>query len=344
MTELVSTSTLEPKLFSGGNEELKGNMKKVSDYLLIAIVCVVMASLGCTIELSALKTHLRRPVGLVIGLVCQFIVFPATTFGLAHALQLQKWHAIGMILLGTAPGGHISNILTYYCDGDVTLSVSMTAMSTLVALGMMPLNSWIYTRSWADHKTVVPYKNILIGLACMLIPVAIGMLILVKLPRAAKWITRIGSTLGMLMIIAVLAMNSYLYPHVFLSGWGIWVASVLLPALGLTLGFIAATVFRQPPPCRRAIAIETGCQNVALTLGLVTISYGPSVYLQVLVFPELFGTLGTALILILVGIYQIQKRAQQRKTNEKNTDVNDSRHYDIEIIMLKDGRQGTGHE
>ena len=101
--------------------ELKGTMKKVSDFTLIAIVCVVMASLGCTIELGALKTHLRRPVGLLIGLVCQFIVFPATTFGLAHALQLEKWHAIGMILLGTAPGGHVSNILTYYCDGDVTL-------------------------------------------------------------------------------------------------------------------------------------------------------------------------------------------------------------------------------
>ena len=137
------------------------------------------------------------------------------------------------------------------------------------------------------------------------------------------------------MIFAVLAMNSYLYPHVFLSGWGVWVASILLPALGLTVGFTAATVFRQAPPCRRAIAIETGCQNVALTLGLVTISYGPRVYLQVLVFPELFGTLGTALILILVGIYQIQKRVQKRK-HKKNTDAKNTEENVNEIIVLKD--------
>ena len=101
--------------------ELKTTMKTVSDNLLIVIVCAVMVSLGCTIKLEVLKIHLRRPYGLIIGLVCQFILFPPITFGLAHALQLEKWHAIGMILLGTAPGGHVSNILTYYCDGEVTL-------------------------------------------------------------------------------------------------------------------------------------------------------------------------------------------------------------------------------
>ena len=113
--------TNAPILFTGGNVQLKETMKTVSNRLLIAIVCVVMTSLGCTIKLGVLKSHFRRPVGLVIGLVCQFIIFPAVTFGLAHVLRLEKWLAIGMILLGTAPGGHVSNILTYYCDGDVTL-------------------------------------------------------------------------------------------------------------------------------------------------------------------------------------------------------------------------------
>ena len=68
----------------------------------------------------------------------------------------------------------------------------MTAISTVVGIGMMPLNSWIYSRSWADHKTVIPIKSIMIGLASMLIPVAIGMVILVKLPKHAKWITRVS--------------------------------------------------------------------------------------------------------------------------------------------------------
>ena len=106
---------------SESEPEVNAFLKKLFDILLIVIVCIVMASLGCTIKLQTLKAQLRRPVGIIIGLVCQFILFPAITFGLAHALKLEKWNAIGMILLGTCPGGSVSNILTYYCEGDVTL-------------------------------------------------------------------------------------------------------------------------------------------------------------------------------------------------------------------------------
>lgn len=318
VTELIS-STSKPSMFSGGNEELKAAMKKLFDILLTANICVVMLALGCTIEMKHVKANFRRPIGLIIGLVCQFILFPLITFGLAHALQLEKWNAVGMILLGTAPGGTISNILTYYCEAELTLSVSMTATSNLVALGMMPLNLWIYSRSWTGQDTFIPYQGIFIGLATMLIPVAIGMLIHWKLPRVGNVLIKIGAVLGLLMLLALLAVNSYLYPHVFLSGWGIWVGAVVLPVIGLTIGYVAATIFRQPPKSRRAIAIETGCQNVTLVIGLITIFYGKEVYLDVMVFPELFGTIGYALVLILCGIYKVQK-VVRRRLNPKDTE------------------------
>ena len=103
------------------NSAIDATFQSIVNVMLVAIVCVVMASLGCTIKPDVLKAQFRRPVGLIIGLVCQFIVYPAITFGLAHALKLEKWNAIGMILLGTSPGGSASNILTYYCEGEVTL-------------------------------------------------------------------------------------------------------------------------------------------------------------------------------------------------------------------------------
>ena len=83
---------------------------------------------------------------------------------------------------------------------------------------------------------------------------------------------------------------------------------------------------------------------MALTLGLVTISYGPRVYLQVLVFPELFGTLGTALILVLVGIYQIRKRVQKREYDKKNTDIKNPEENVKEIIVLKESSKDYDHE
>ena len=120
-TEHVLISTTSANLTGVAADELDATLKKLFDILLIAIVCVVMASLGCTIKPKVLKAQFRRPVGIIIGLVCQFVVFPAVTFGLAHALRLEKWNAIGMILLGTSPGGSVSNVLTYYCEGEVTL-------------------------------------------------------------------------------------------------------------------------------------------------------------------------------------------------------------------------------
>ena len=103
------------------NNAMDATFQSIINIMLVVIVCVVMTSLGCTIKPNVLKAQFRRPVGLIIGLVCQFIVYPAITFGLAHALKLEKWNAIGMILLGTSPGGSASNILTYYCEGEVTL-------------------------------------------------------------------------------------------------------------------------------------------------------------------------------------------------------------------------------
>lgn len=114
------------------------------------------------------------------------------------------------------------------------------------------------------------------------------------------------------MIFGVIGITSYLYPQMYSSGWQLWLASALLPVLGLFFGYAGASIFCLPHATRRAIAIETGCQNIGLCLTLVSISYGPDVYLKVLVFPELFGTVGLAMNLCLVGLYHVQKILRRR--------------------------------
>ena len=119
-TEALSNQTDGP----GGGHELsptKAKVKQIFDILIIILICVIMMSVGAVVKLDMLKAHFRRPVGLIIGMVCQFIILPGVTFGLAHALQFERWNAIGMILIGTTPGGSLSNMYTYYIDGDVPL-------------------------------------------------------------------------------------------------------------------------------------------------------------------------------------------------------------------------------
>ena len=124
MLDNITQTIVDQTSTSGSTSELDPTKKKVKqafDIALVICVCVAMLSIGAVIKLDMIKAHLRRPIGMVIGLVCQFIVLPGVTFGIAHALQLSQWRAIGMILMATSPGGSVSNMLTYYMDGDVPL-------------------------------------------------------------------------------------------------------------------------------------------------------------------------------------------------------------------------------
>ena len=124
MVDNITQTIVDQTSTSGSTNELDPTKKKVKqafDIALVVCVCVAMLAIGAVIKLDNIKAHFRRPIGMVIGLVCQFIVLPGVTFGIAHALQLSQWRAIGVILMGTSPGGSVSNMLTYYMDGDVPL-------------------------------------------------------------------------------------------------------------------------------------------------------------------------------------------------------------------------------
>ena len=143
------------------------------------------------------------------------------------------------------------------------------------------------------------------------------------------------------MIFLAIGISSYLYPQMFSSSWQLWLASALLPALGLTFGYTASSIFCLPHASRRAIAIETGCQNVALCLTLVSISYGADVFLKVLVFPELFGVVGLAIVLNLVGLYQLQKIVRRRLgLNGKDLMKNN----EIEMDKCESKTNAEGHK
>lgn len=103
------------------SDPTKRFIKKTSDILMIVILAVILMSLGCTIEPTKLLQQIKKPVPLIIGMVLQFIVYPLMAFGFAHAFQLNKYDALGVLILATCPGGSISNLVTFYSSGDVCL-------------------------------------------------------------------------------------------------------------------------------------------------------------------------------------------------------------------------------
>ncbi|ELU06381.1 hypothetical protein CAPTEDRAFT_61185, partial [Capitella teleta] len=109
---------------------------------LIPLIAVIMFVMGLTITTQDLKTSLREPQALLIGVLLQFLLMPALACSISILFELPRDMLIGMILVGTAPGGTSSNVLTYLAGGRVALSVSMTTVSTLASVIMTP---WITT-------------------------------------------------------------------------------------------------------------------------------------------------------------------------------------------------------
>ncbi len=126
--------------------------------LLGVLLIVLMMGLGSTLTLANFREILRRPKGPLIGLASQFGWMPLVAFALATLLELPDAMAISLIVVGCTPGGTTSNLFTYYAKADVALSVSMTAISSVAALVMMPLTLTLYSADFTDASFSVRHR------------------------------------------------------------------------------------------------------------------------------------------------------------------------------------------
>ena len=148
--------------------------------LIVVWVCFVALSMGCTITIAAVKevwSSKRR--ALFIGAVSQFVLMPLISFGLAHVFDLAPRVSMGVVLVGSAPGGSTSNLLTHWAGGNVALSVAMSATSTVCALFMLPLNIEIYLNSGLYNRgdLSLPFIDIVVALLTVVVPVGLGMVL-----------------------------------------------------------------------------------------------------------------------------------------------------------------------
>ncbi|KFM67580.1 Ileal sodium/bile acid cotransporter, partial [Stegodyphus mimosarum] len=235
----------------------------------------------------------------------QFVLLPLSAFCLIKVLGLNILHATGLLLLACSPGGVTSNIFTYFCEGDISLSIAMTTCSTLVALGMMPLNLYMYGQNLNQEDVVIPYGKMALSLVSVTCPVLVGMLVHWKFPRIAAYLTKIGSISGLLIIIICQTMEFFIFPDIFVNvPWQLYFAVILLPCLGFTLGYTSAWICRQKPQVRRTVSIESGVQNVGTALTVATLSFPFHNLEKVLLFPWLYAFSMTGVCIVISAFYQ----------------------------------------
>ncbi|XP_051814960.1 ileal sodium/bile acid cotransporter-like [Acanthochromis polyacanthus] len=284
-------------------------LSQVLAVVLTVMLAMVMFSMGCNVDAEKLWGHIKRPWGIVIGFLCQFGIMPFTAFALSLAFGVLPVQAVVIIIMGCCPGGTGSNIICYWLDGDMDLSISMTACSSILALGMMPLCLLIYTTTWTSSDTIqIPYDSIGITLAALLIPIGFGMLVKRRWPIYAKKILKVGSIVGFLLIIAIAVVGGVLYQSSWNIAPSLWIIGTIYPFIGFGLGFIMARFVGQPWYRCRTIALETGFQNSQLCSTIVQLSFSPEELEVMFAFPLIYSIFQLVVAVLSVGGYQAYKR------------------------------------
>uniref|UniRef100_A0A672TV47 Ileal sodium/bile acid cotransporter n=1 Tax=Strigops habroptila TaxID=2489341 RepID=A0A672TV47_STRHB len=277
--------------------------------VLTVMLALVMFSMGCNVELQKFWGHIKRPWGIFVGFLCQFGIMPLTGFVLSLAFDILPIQAVVVLIMGCCPGGTASNIVAYWVDGDMDLSVSMTTCSTLLAMGMMPLCLYIYTKMWTDVNAVVlPYDSIGLSLVALVIPVSFGMYVNHKWPRKAKIILKVGSIVGAVLIVIIAVVGGILYQGSWTITPKLWIIGTIFPATGYCLGFFLARLAGLSWSRCRTVSLETGMQNSQLCSTIVQLSFSAEELELMFTFPLIYSIFQLLFAGLILGAYRVYRR------------------------------------
>ncbi|XP_013774432.1 solute carrier family 10 member 6-like [Limulus polyphemus] len=260
-------------------------------------------------------SHLKKPIGLAIGMASQFFLIPLLAFSFVKICEIHALYATGMMIVSCCSGGSSSNMITYFCEGDVSLSVAMTTCSTIIALGMMPFNLWIYSHGIDTGAVTIPYWKMAVSLIIILLPLAFGMILKVKLPKVAPIFTKLGSYSGYGIILIIQVMELFIFPDIFDDApFTLYIAALVMPSGGIILGIVCGRIFRQSWTICRTIGIEAGFQNVGTALTVISLSFPFKIQREVILFPALYGFSMMCAGFLMAILFQIYKRFSRRKS------------------------------
>ncbi|KAF0880198.1 SOAT protein, partial [Crocuta crocuta] len=320
-----SANTSEEELPVG--PEVHGNLELVFTVVSAVMMGLLMFSLGCSVEFRKLWSHIRRPWGIAVGLLCQFGLMPLTAYLLAISFSLKPAQAIAVLVMGCCPGGTISNIFTFWVDGDMDLSISMTTCSTVAALGMMPLCLYLYTLSWnLEQNLTIPYQNIGITLLCLTIPVAFGVYVNYRWPKQSKIILKIGAIVGGVLLLVVAVAGVVLAKGSWNSDITLLTISFIFPLIGHVTGFLLALLTHQSWQRCRTISLETGAQNIQMCVTMLQLSFTAKQLVQMLSFPLAYGLFQLLDGFLIVAAYKMYKRRLKNEHRKKNTGCKEGCH------------------
>ncbi|XP_041375774.1 ileal sodium/bile acid cotransporter-like [Gigantopelta aegis] len=295
-------------------------IRRLIDYIFRGVVYVFVigttVGMGCKTDLDVVKKVLKKPIAPLIGLFCQYVGMPLIAFGVANLINLDNPAIrLGIFACGICPGGGLSNIYSYLLGGDVSLSITMTCISTVAALAMVPL--WMFTlgQTFADDTTTIsiPFANILLTLATVIVPLFVGLFVKYKCQKLAKLIIKIIKPVSIVTILFLIGFGVYTNLWIFrLFKPSTVLAGCLLPYIGYVTGGLIAFICRQPWYRVKTIAIETGIQNTMIAYLLLQFSLPVPDGDLAAVGPVASSVMTPLPLFVVVIVYLIYKRCKKK--------------------------------
>ena len=240
---------------------------------IIPLLGIVMFAMGMTLSMDDFRRVLKSPRVIGLGLILQYGLMPLIAFVIAIVLNLSTTLMAGLILVGTCPGGTASNVICYLGRGDVALSITLTAISTLLAVFLTPVLTWLYI----GQEVPVPIiKMMLTVLNIIILPVAMGIIVNRYFGQhltQAKVLLPAISVIAIVFIISIIvALNAHQISQLAIP---VIVAVLLHNGLGLVGGYTIAKYLGYDEKICRTLAIEVGMQNSGLGVALATKYFTP---------------------------------------------------------------------
>lgn len=233
---------------------------------------IIMLGMGMTLSIEDFKRVALYPKAAIIGLCTQLILLPILGFGLAAIFFESPELAVGFILIALCPGGATSNLISHLAKADIALSISLTAISSLITNFTIPflLNIALLHYMVGEQAIQLPLFNTFLQIfAITILPVAVGMGIKAKYPKFAFNSKKAMNIISMVFFILILAAailkeRENIVPYFKQAG----MATLLLNVTGLIFGYYIGKLFQLNKRQRSSIAIETGIQNGTLAIAL----------------------------------------------------------------------------
>ena len=273
-------------------------------WIVLPILTLLMFDLGLALRLEDFGKVFRHPWPIAVALLGQLVLLPAIALGLAYFFKLPPVFFIGLVLIACCPGGSSSNVFSKLAGGDVALSVSLTALSSVITLFTIPLiMSWATQLVGTGVGITLPVGNLIKqNLVLMLLPVVLGIVLHYAWPKAAQKMDRVLTRLAFPLLLVLITVFYVQHHKTILENiglLGLCVTALILVAIGISS--LLSRLVKNSPQQRRTVIIEVGMQNAAQAIAIAS---SPLIFAndQMAIPAILYSLMMNIVLLIYVGV------------------------------------------